>query len=67
MKQEFWTEKQTAAFLGVKRGTLSMWRYFHRYPLPFVKVGRLVRYAPADVLAFSKAYGLKRARLRHDN
>ena len=56
MKQEFWTEKQTAAFLGVKRGTLSMWRYFRRYPLPFVKVGMWVRYPRSEVLAFARVY-----------
>jgi hypothetical protein len=61
----WWTEAQTAAFLGVRRGTLAMWRRERRYPLAYVKVGGAVRYARADVLAFGKVYGvLKRARLR---
>ncbi len=65
MKQRFWTAKQTAAFLGVQQRTLTMSRYFRRYPLAYVKVGAAVRYARADVLAFGKAYDLlKRARLQ---
>ena len=61
----WWTEAQTAAFLGVRRGTLAAWRRERRYPLAYVKVDAAVRYARADVLAFGKAYGvLKRARLQ---
>jgi hypothetical protein len=61
----WWTETQTATFLGVRRETLAVWRRERRHPLAYVKAGRLVRYAPADVLAFSKAYGvLKDARLQ---
>ena len=56
MKQRFWTGKQTAAFLGVRPRTLTMWRYFRRCPLAFVKIGAWVRYPRADVLAFARAY-----------
>lgn len=38
------TEQQAAEVLGVKPGTLQVWRCTRRYGLPFVKVGRLVRY-----------------------
>lgn len=31
--------------LGVSPGTLSVWRSTGRYSLPFVKVGRNVRYS----------------------
>lgn len=41
-----------AAFLGVTVGTLEVWRCTRRYPLPYVKIGRLVRYRRADLLAF---------------
>jgi len=37
-------ETEAAAKLGVKCGTLQVWRSTNRYPLPYVKVGRLVRY-----------------------
>lgn len=38
--------------LGVSATTLATWRCTKRYPLPYVKVGRLVRYRLADVEAF---------------
>jgi len=56
LKQRFWTEKQTAAFLGVQPRTLTMWRYFRRYPLAFVKMGERVYYPQADVRAFARTY-----------
>ena len=37
-------EKEAAAILDVKPGTLSVWRSTGRYQIPFVKVGRNVRY-----------------------
>ena len=43
------TEAEAAEYLGVSPGTLSVWRSVGRYNLPFVKVGRLVRYQQ-DVL-----------------
>lgn len=33
-----------AQILGVSAGTLSVWRSTGRYAIPFVKVGRLVKY-----------------------
>lgn len=46
------TEDQAAAFLGVAPAMLSVWRCTKRYPLPFIKVGRLIRYSEADLIAF---------------
>jgi predicted site-specific integrase-resolvase len=37
-------ESQAAIILGVTPGTLQVWRSTGRYSIPFVKVGRLVRY-----------------------
>lgn len=34
-----------AEILGVTEGTLSVWRSTGRYGLPFVKVGRRVKYS----------------------
>jgi hypothetical protein len=56
MKPGFWTEKQAAAFLGVQQRTLTMWRYFRRYPLAFVKMGERVYYPQAGVRAFARTY-----------
>ena len=38
------TEAQAASLLGVRPNTLAVWRTTKRYPLEFVKIGRLVRY-----------------------
>ena len=45
-------DHQAALALGVKVGTLSVWRSTGRYGLPFSKIGRLVRYRLADVAKF---------------
>ena len=38
--------------LGISIETLNVWRATNRYPLPYVKAGRLVRYRLSDVNAF---------------
>ena len=45
-------ESQAANMLGVVPGTLQVWRSTKRYSLPYVKVGRLVRYRMSAVQAF---------------
>jgi excisionase family DNA binding protein len=35
---------QAAQYLGIDAGTLAVWRCTGRYALPFIKVGRKVRY-----------------------
>ena len=42
-------ESQAASLLGIKPETLQRWRSDRRYDLPYVKVGRTVRYRPEDV------------------
>jgi len=49
------TPREVADRLGVSTTTLSTWRCTKRYPLPYVKVGRLVRYRLADVEDFELA------------
>jgi predicted DNA-binding transcriptional regulator AlpA len=46
------TEVESAQFLGVKPTTLQIWRCTKRYSLPYIKVGRLVRYRQSDLDAF---------------
>lgn len=46
------TEEQAAEFLNFKPQTLALWRCTHRVSLPWVRVGRNVRYRREDVLAF---------------
>ena len=45
-------EDQAARFLGVKPTTLQIWRCTKRYPLPYLKIGRLVRYRQSALVAF---------------
>lgn len=45
-------ENAAAIVLGVTPGTLSVWRSTGRYALPFLKVGRKVRYRHTDLLAW---------------
>ncbi|MCB1506867.1 MAG: helix-turn-helix domain-containing protein [Hyphomicrobiaceae bacterium] len=48
-------ERAAAAVLDVAPGTLSVWRSTGRYNLPFLKVGRKVRYRRGDLLAWLEA------------
>lgn len=41
---ELLDDKAAAALLDVSPGTLSVWRSTGRYGLPFLKIGRKVRY-----------------------
>ena len=45
-------ETQAAELLTVAKGTLGVWRSTGRYALPFIKVGRRVRYRRADLVAW---------------
>ncbi len=42
-------DKAAAEILDTTPGTLSVWRSTGRYALPFVKVGRKVRYRISDL------------------
>ncbi len=45
-------ENRAGEILGVCPKTLSVWRCTKRYPLPYTKIGRCVRYRVADLEAF---------------
>ena len=45
-------ESEAAQYLTLASGTLSVWRSTGRYSIPFVKVGRRVRYRRADLDAW---------------
>jgi predicted site-specific integrase-resolvase len=49
------TPQDVADRLGVSTTTLATWRCTKRYPLTYVKVGRLVRYRLADIEKFEIA------------
>jgi len=46
------TPPEAAAYIGVSENTLSVWRCVGRYAIPFIKVGRLVRYRVSDLDAW---------------
>ena len=46
------TTKEVARLLQVSASTLCKWRVSKRQQLPFLKLGRAVRYRVADVYAF---------------
>jgi predicted DNA-binding transcriptional regulator AlpA len=48
------TPAQTAEILGVAEDTLTVWRCTRRVVLPYVKIGRHVRYDPASIAQFIK-------------
>jgi excisionase family DNA binding protein len=48
-------EKQAAEYLTISPGTLSVWRSTGRWQLPFVKIGRCVRYRHSDLDAWLEA------------
>jgi len=49
---EYLNTTQAAEFLGVTIGTLEVWRCSKRYPIPYLKCGRLVRYRRSDLIAW---------------
>ncbi len=46
------TRKAAAEYLGIKENTLAVWATTKRYALPYVKVGRLVKYKRDDLERF---------------
>lgn len=43
---------QAAAYIGVTPRTLEVWRCTKRHQIPFIKVGRLVKYRQSALDAF---------------
>ena len=46
------TTTEAAEMLDVSPQTLEVWRSTKRYPLPYVKIGRNVRYRKSGILTF---------------
>lgn len=44
-KESLLTEMQAAEILDVSPGTLAVWRCTKRYKIPYIKIGRNVRYS----------------------
>lgn len=50
VKPRLLTTNEAAAFLHVSPGTLTVWRCVARYRLPYLKIGKNVRYSEQDLL-----------------
>ena len=50
--EQLLNRKEAADYLGIKEHTLCVWASESRYDLPYVKVGRLVKYRREDVDRF---------------
>ena len=46
------SRREAATYLGVKPATLEIWACTGRYDLPFVKIGRTVRYRQSHLDAW---------------
>ncbi|TLF58472.1 helix-turn-helix domain-containing protein [Nocardia cyriacigeorgica] len=55
---ELLTGRQTAEYIGVSEDTLAQDRYLGR-GLPYVRVGRRIRYRASDIAAFLEANVVK--------
>ena len=44
--------EEAAEILGLEPATLVNWRCTRRYPLPFVRIGRSIRYRLSDLELF---------------
>jgi hypothetical protein len=49
---ELLSGERAGALIDVTAGTLSVWRSTGRYSIPFIKIGRKVRYRKSDLLAW---------------
>jgi predicted site-specific integrase-resolvase len=51
-KSELLNCTETSQYLGVREQTLAVWRLTGRYDLPFIRVGRLIKYRLRDIEKF---------------
>lgn len=49
MSSELFNTEQAADYLGLKPHTLELWRHAKRYDVPYVKIGKNVRYLKSDL------------------
>ena len=46
------TPQEAAAYIGVTVNTLNVWRCVRRYEIPYIKIGRLVKYRRSALDSF---------------
>ena len=56
--ERLWTVAQVAEYLAVTERTVRAWQIEHR--LPFLKIGGVVRFRPADVVSWADQFDADR-------
>ncbi len=51
-KSDLLSRREAAEYLGITERTLAVWACVKRYNLPYVKIGRLVKYRKSDLENF---------------
>jgi predicted DNA-binding transcriptional regulator AlpA len=51
-KNKLLSPRDVSEILGVSEETLSVWRCNKTYDIPYIKVGRLVKYKQSDIDSF---------------
>lgn len=51
-RPELLSRREAAAYLGVAEQTLAIWKCTKRQELPYVKIGKLVKYRRSDLDEF---------------
>jgi excisionase family DNA binding protein len=54
-RSELFSNLQAAIYLGITPRTLEVWRCVKRHEIPYLKVGRLVKYRKTDLDAWLKS------------
>ena len=52
MNGDFLSRREAAEYLGITERTSAVWACVKRYNLPYVKIGRLVKYRRSDLENF---------------
>jgi excisionase family DNA binding protein len=58
--QTLLTRKEAAEYLDCNEHTLAIWKCTKRYPLPYVKIGKNVRYRLSDLKDFIEKNVIKK-------
>lgn len=52
MNEPLLTTKEAAELMGIKENTLTIWRNTDRQHIPYIKIGRAIRYKRSDIVKF---------------
>jgi excisionase family DNA binding protein len=64
-KPRLLTTKEAEEFLELAEGTLPIWRCKQRHKIPYIKIGRNVRYREDDLLEWLESRTVRQAEPAH--